>query len=129
MDDLEGFIPKFLKGGWIVTLIGAAGMIARIAVSEDESPVSTVIKNICAAMIASSISWFILEQFEINSMIKAVTYGLVGLNSPELLKGITKISGAFSEDPAKFISNAKKGKVTATKKPVAKKPVRKKPVK
>ena len=98
MDSLEGFIPKFLKGGWIVTLIGAAGMIARLAVSEEENAMNTIIKNISAAMIASSISWFILEQFEINSMIKAVTYGLVGLNSPELLKGITKISGAFSED-------------------------------
>jgi hypothetical protein len=126
MDNLEGFIPKFLKGGWIVTLIGAAGMIARLAVSEEENAMNTVIKNIAAAMIASSISWFILEQFEINSMIKAVTYGLVGLNSPEILKGITKISTSFSDDPAKFISNAKKGKITPTKKVVKKKPVQRK---
>ena len=45
MDNLEGFIPKFLKGGWIVTLIGAAGMIARLAVSEEENAMNTIIKN------------------------------------------------------------------------------------
>ena len=109
MDNLEGFIPKFLKGGWIVTLIGAAGMIARLAVSEEQNAMNTIIKNISAAMIASSISWFILEQFEINSMIKAITYGLVGLNSPELLTGIIKLSTKFSENPSEFISNIRSG--------------------
>ena len=123
MDNLEEFIPKFIKGGWIVTLIGAAGMIARLVVSEEESNTSSVLKNILAAMIASSIAWFILEQFEINSMFKALAYGLVGLNSPELLKGITKISGSFSDNPSAFISNAQKGKITSQKKaPVKRKP-------
>jgi hypothetical protein len=121
MDNLEEFIPKFIKGGWIVTLIGAAGMIARLVVSEEESNANSVLKNISAAMIASSISWFILEQFEMNSMFKALAYGLVGLNSPELLKGITKISSSFSDDPSKFISNAKKGKITSQRKPTTRK--------
>jgi hypothetical protein len=123
MNNLEEFIPKFIKGGWIVTLIGAAGMIARLVVSEDENSLNTIIRNIIAAMIASTIAWFILEQFEISSMIKAITYGLVGLNSPELLKGITKIAQAFSRDPEAFISNVKKGKITSEKKP----PVKRKP--
>jgi hypothetical protein len=123
MNNLEEFVPKFIKGGWIVTLIGAAGMIARLVVSEEENSINSVFRNIIAAMIASTIAWFILEQFEINSMIKAITYGLVGLNSPELLKGITKIAQSFSRDPEAFISNAKKGKITSEKKP----PVKRKP--
>jgi uncharacterized protein (DUF697 family) len=116
MNKLEDIIPEFIKGGWIVTLIGASGMVARLVVSEEENSLQSVIKNIVAAMIASTIAWFILEQFEINSMVKAITYGLVGLNSPELLKGITKIAQSFSNDPEEFISNAKKGKITSTKK-------------
>lgn len=119
--NLEEFIPKFLKGGWIVALIGGAGMIARLVVSEEETPMNIVVKNISAAMIASSITWFVMEQFEMNSMLKAVIYGLVGLNSPELLKGITKISGSFSDDPSNFISNARQGKVTHRKTPVKRK--------
>jgi hypothetical protein len=126
MNNLEDFIPKFIKGGWIVTLIGAAGMIAKLVVSEEENTANSVIRNISAAMIASSISWFILEQFEISSMIKALVYGLVGLNSPEILKGITKISGAFSDDPTSFIANARQGNVTHRKPPVKRKPKTKK---
>jgi len=121
MDNLEGFIPKFLKGGWIVTLIGAAGMIARLAVSEEENAMNTIIKNISAAMIASSISWFILEQFEVPSMYKAITYGLVGLNSPELLTGIVKISTNFANNPTDFIKNIKTGGTPPQKKRIIKK--------
>jgi hypothetical protein len=44
-----------------------------------------------------------MEQFEINSMYKAITYGLVGLNSPEIINGVLKISGQFAADPMSFI--------------------------
>jgi hypothetical protein len=126
MNKLEDIIPEFIKGGWIVTLIGAAGMVARLVVSEEKNSLKDVIKSILAAMIASTIAWFILEQFEINSMAKAITYGLVGLNSPELLKGITKIAQSFSNNPGEFISNAKKGKITSAKKPPVKRNTKKK---
>lgn len=126
MNNLEEFIPKFIKGGWIVALIGASGMIARLVVSEEDTPMNQVVRNIAAAMIASSISWFIMEQFEMNSMLKAILYGLVGLNSPEILKGITKISGSFSDDPSAFISNARQGKITHKETPVKRKITRKK---
>ncbi len=54
-------------------------------------------------MIASLIAWFIMEQFEVNSMYKALAYGLVGLNSPEIINGVLKISGQFASDPMSFI--------------------------
>jgi hypothetical protein len=118
MDNLGKFIPLFFGGGWIVMVIGAAGMLARLATSKNpqEKTASQVISNMVAAMIASVIAWFILEQFEIAAMWKAIVYGLVGLNSPELLSGIIKISTKFSENPGEFISNARSGKITSTKK-------------
>jgi uncharacterized membrane protein YeaQ/YmgE (transglycosylase-associated protein family) len=118
MDNTDKFIVLFLGGGWIVLLIGAAGMIARLATSknpEDKTP-SHILGNIVAAMIASLIAWFILEQFEVNNMYKAIAYGLVGLNSPELLSGIVKISTNFSNNPTQFLSNIKTGGVPPTKK-------------
>ena len=42
-------------------------------------------------------------------MYKAIAYGLVGLNSPELLTGIVKITTGFAEDPTNFIKNIKSG--------------------
>jgi predicted MFS family arabinose efflux permease len=111
MDSLDKFIPLFLDGGWVVLIIGAAGMLARLATSknpEDKNPVQ-VAKNILAAMTASLVAWFTMEQFQIASMYKAIAYGLVGLNSPELLTGIVKITTGFAEDPTNFIKNMKSG--------------------
>ena len=109
MKDLKDFIPSFLSGGWVVLLIGAAGMIARLATSKnpEDKTMSQVFSNIAAAMIASLLAWFILEQFEISSMYKAITYGLVGLNSPEILAGIIKLSTGFANNPTDFIRNFK----------------------
>lgn len=128
MNDLNQFIPLFLDGGWVVLIIGAAGMLARLATSknpEDKNPMQ-VVKNILAAMTASLIAWFVLEQFEIDSMYKAIAYGLVGLNSPELLTGIVKITTGFAEDPTNFIKNIKGGGKPAPKTPTKKKPTKSK---
>jgi predicted MFS family arabinose efflux permease len=127
MNDLNQFIPLFLDGGWVVLIIGAAGMLARLATSkdpEDKNP-AQVVKNILAAMTASLVAWFIMEQFEIASMYKAIAYGLVGLNSPELLTGIIKITTGFAEDPTNFIKNIKSGGKPS--KPVKKKTTKPKP--
>lgn len=124
MDNLSKFIPLFLSGGWIVLLIGAAGMIARLATSknpEDKTP-AQIISNIFAAMVASLIAWFILEQFEVESMYKAIAYGLVGLNSPELLTGVVKISTNFANNPADFLKNIKTGGIPPQKKRIVRKP-------
>ena len=130
MKNLNDFIPEFLNGGWVVLLIGAAGMVARLITSgsTEENNGNGVIKNILSAMITSLLAWFILEQFEINSLYKALIYGLTGLNSPEILKGILKITTAFSNNPGEFISNIKSGKINTPPKRttrVVRKPVRK----
>ena len=131
MKNLNEFIPAFLNGGWVVLLIGAAGMVARLVTSNspEETSANNIVKNIMAAMITSLLAWFILEQFEIDSLYKALIYGLGGLNSPEILKGILKISTSFSNNPGEFISNIKSGKVStppkrttrAVRKPVKRK--------
>ena len=131
MKNLNEFIPAFLDGGWVVLLIGAAGMIARLVTSDspEETSGSNIVKNIMAAMLTSLLAWFILEQFELNSLYKALIYGLGGLNSPEILGGVLKISKAFSNNPGEFLSNIKSGKVqTPTKRPTraVRKPVKRK---
>lgn len=128
MKDLKDFIPSFLSGGWVVLLIGAAGMIARLATSKnpDDKTSTQVISNIGAAMIASLLAWFIMEQFEISSMYKAITYGLVGLNSPEILSGIIKISTGFANNPTEFLRNFKGAEPTKTTRTKPKTSTRKK---
>jgi uncharacterized membrane protein YeaQ/YmgE (transglycosylase-associated protein family) len=116
MAQLQDFIPLFLNGGWIVPMIGAAGMLARLVTSKnsEDKSATQVISNMVASMVASIIAWFILEQFEIGAMYKAIAYGLVGLNSPEILSGIVKLSTKFAENPSEFISNIRNGKLSNT---------------
>lgn len=100
---MDNFIANFLNGGWVVLLIGAAGMVARLVTTNEEQSGSDIVKKMISSMIASLISWFVMEQFEMNSMYKAIAYGLVGLNSPEIINGVLKISGQFAENPMSFI--------------------------
>jgi hypothetical protein len=100
---LEKFIDKFLSGGWVVLLIGAAGMVARLVTTNENQSAGDVVKKMISSMIASLIAFFILEQFEVEPMYKALAYGLVGLNSPEIINGVLKISGQFQSDPMSFL--------------------------
>ena len=100
---MENFIKNFLDGGWVVLLIGAAGMVARLVTTNENQSGGDVAKKMVSSMIASLIAWFVMEQFDVNSMYKAITYGLVGLNSPEIINGVLKISGQFAADPMSFI--------------------------
>jgi len=100
---LNKLISQFLDGGWVVLLIGAAGMIARLVTTSEKLIASDILKKMLSSMIASMIAWFIMEQFEMDSMYKAIAYGLVGLNSPEIIQGVLKISGQFASDPMSFL--------------------------
>jgi uncharacterized membrane protein YeaQ/YmgE (transglycosylase-associated protein family) len=100
---LENFVKNFLDGGWVVLLIGAAGMVARLVTTNEEQSGSDILKKMISSMIASLIAWFVMEQFEVDSMYKALAYGLVGLNSPEIISGVLKISGQFASDPMSFM--------------------------
>jgi uncharacterized membrane protein YeaQ/YmgE (transglycosylase-associated protein family) len=100
---LENFVDNFLGGGWVVLLIGAAGMIARLVTTNENQTGSDVVKKMISSMIASLIAYFVMEQFEVDPMYKAIAYGLVGLNSPEIINGVLKISGQFAADPMSFM--------------------------
>jgi uncharacterized membrane protein YeaQ/YmgE (transglycosylase-associated protein family) len=100
---LEKFVENLLGGGWVVLLIGAAGMVARLVTTNENQTGSDVVKKMVSSMIASLIAYFVMEQFEVDAMYKAIAYGLVGLNSPEIINGVLKISGQFAADPMSFI--------------------------
>lgn len=107
MEPEKSLIKEFFNGGWLIPLIGATGMIARILTSNTRSTFYEQIKKIITAALASGISWFVLEQTDISSLYKAITYGIIGVISPEIISGIVKIGQSFSKNPTKFINNNK----------------------
>jgi hypothetical protein len=103
MEPEKSMIKEFLGGGWVIPLIGAAAMLARLLSAQKKIGIIEYAKKITAAAISSSIAWFILEQTDISSLYKAICYGIIGVISPEIINGIIKLGKKFQEDPEKYI--------------------------
>ena len=103
MEPDKSLLSEFISGGWIVPLIGAGGMLARLLSSGNTLTWVQQLKKILTAAIASLIAWFVLEQTEISSLYKAMTYGIIGVVSPEVIAGIVKLGKRFADNPEKVI--------------------------
>lgn len=103
MEPEKSMIKEFLGGGWVIPLIGAAAMLARLLSTQKKMGIVEYAKKITAAAISSSIAWFILEQTDLSSLYKAICYGIIGVISPEIINGIIKLGKRFQEDPEKYI--------------------------
>jgi hypothetical protein len=84
-------------------MIGAAAMIARLMSAPVKMTLMEQLRRIISAAISSSIAWFILEQTDFSSFTKAVTYGIIGVISPEIIGGLIKLGKMFQNNPEKFI--------------------------
>jgi hypothetical protein len=103
MEPEKSLIREFLSGGWLVPVVGAAAMLARLISSDTNLSIKEQIKKILTAAIASGIAWFVLEQTDVSGLIKAMTYGIIGVVSPEIIDGIVKIGKSFARNPTNFI--------------------------
>jgi len=99
----KDLLMEFLRGGWIVALLGALGMLARTFMDGVKRTCIEQTKRIVAAAICSTIAWFILEQVEVSSLTKAISYGITGVISPEILQGLTLLSKKFAKKPEDFL--------------------------
>ena len=103
MEPEKSLIKEFINGGWIIPLIGAGAMLARLLSSDTKLTWVQQLKKITTAALASLVAWFLLEQTDIPSVYKAVTYGIIGVISPEIITGIVKIGKRFAANPEKFV--------------------------
>ena len=103
MDPEKTIIKEFLNGGWLVPLIGAAAMFARLLSAPNELSIKQQFKRIFTAALASGVAWFVLEQTDISSLTKAITYGIIGVVSPEVISGLVKLANKFERNPFNFL--------------------------
>ena len=103
MEPEKSIIKEFLSGGWLVPLIGAATMFARLLSGDNGLSMKQQFKRILTAAIAAGIAWFVLEQTDVSSLTKAITYGIIGVISPEVISGIVRLAEKFAKNPEKFL--------------------------
>jgi hypothetical protein len=107
IDDEKALLKEFINGGWLITVLGALAMLARLFASANKHTIIDQIKKIIAAAVSSTIAWFILEQTDISSLIKAMSYGIIGVITPEIISGIVKLGKMFSKKPLDVINDLK----------------------
>lgn len=103
MSSEKDLLREFLTGGWIVALLGGLGMLARNLIDGVERSHLEHFKRIIAAAICSTIAWFILEQVDVSSLTKAISYGVVGVVSPEIIQGVTTLAKKFAKKPQDLV--------------------------
>ncbi len=103
MSDEKDLLKEFFTEGWIVALIGALGMLARNLMDGVNRSCKEQLRRIFAAAICSTIAWFVLEQVEVSSLTKAISYGIVGVISPEILQGVIALAKRFAKKPQDFV--------------------------
>jgi len=103
MEPEKSLLKEFINGGWIIPLIGAGAMLARLLSSDTKLTWVQQLKKIVTAALASLIAWFVLEQTDIPSVYKAVTYGIIGVISPEVITGVVKLGKRFAANPEKIL--------------------------
>lgn len=103
MADDKDLLKEFLAGGWLVAIIGAAGMIARLLTDDTKATFAAQVKKIFVASICSIIAWFLLENIEMSSLMKAVIYGVIGVISPEIVTGLIKLGQLFASNPKRIV--------------------------
>ena len=96
----------FKRGGWIVTLLGGAGMLARMLLTDQSSPLIVWIRKCMAACIIGVLCYFALHQVVMPQIYKSILMSVAGMASPELMElVISRINKLNHEKaPAKKIS-------------------------
>jgi hypothetical protein len=104
MEPEKSIIREFLNGGWVITLIGAAAMMVRLVSFGAKMSIFEYLKKIFIASATCSIAWALLDSTDIDTVYKAITYGVIGVISPEFINGLVKLGEKFASDPVRTLS-------------------------
>lgn len=90
VNNFQAAVAAFKSGGWIVSLIGAAAMVGRLLVDEAaDASWQRSLRHVIAAAIFAVIAYFVMFQWELSSLNKAIVQGLCGAVAPELVDWVT----------------------------------------
>lgn len=92
--NFQGAIEDFKKGGWVVSLLGGAGMLARMLLTDQSSRLIVWIRRTLAGSIVGVITYFAVWGQPIDGIYKAIILSVSGAVSPELLEYfISRVKG------------------------------------
>lgn len=84
--DYNEALKDFERGGWLTSLFGGAGMLARLLITDTNSTAIWWIRRIIASVIVGVISYFTLWPMNISGIYKAVILTTSGCACPEIIQ-------------------------------------------
>jgi hypothetical protein len=84
--DLSAAAADFKRGGWIVSLLGALGMMARMILTDERQPVVVWIKRVVAGGIVGVLMYFALHGSDIDPLYKSILFSVSGAIAPDLFE-------------------------------------------
>jgi hypothetical protein len=91
----------FKKGGWIVAILGAAGMLASIMLRDKSYPIKIILKKMFGGGIVGVICYFALHGQDIDPLYKAVICAASGCVAPELINLAKKTVNNYGKKRSK----------------------------
>lgn len=88
--DFASAAHDFKRGGWVVSLLGGAGMLARMLLDDEEHKAIYWIRKIIAGAIVGVITYFALHGTDLSGIHKSIIMSTAGAGSPELMEQVRK---------------------------------------
>lgn len=84
-DELLNAAKDLRQGGWIVSILGAAGALCRLLLTDENIKAVVWIRRICAGGIVAVLGYFVVHG-RIEPLHEAVFYSFCGTAAPELVE-------------------------------------------
>lgn len=84
--DLQSAFTEFKRGGWLIALLGAAGMAARMLLTDRNSSLVIWIRRIIAGAIVGVLAFFATHGSELSPFYKSIICSTSGAVAPELIE-------------------------------------------
>ena len=104
----DKLVAEFLQGGWIAPFIAGMGMTMRLLVDDKTEGFWDLVRKVVLSIIASLTTWLIIKDLILPDWAFAMTYGVIGLVSPEIIMGLLKVGRKFGKDPITFLREWKR---------------------
>lgn len=88
--DFAAAAQDFKRGGWVVSLLGGAGMLARMLLNDESHPVIYYLRKVIAGAIVGVIVYFALYGTDISGLQKSIIMSTAGAGAPEIMENIRK---------------------------------------
>lgn len=88
----------FKRGGWIVSLLGGAGMLARMLLEDEDHKAIFYVRRIIAGSIVGVLAYFTLHGIEMDGLKKSLIMCTAGAFAPEIFEHLRKKYKAGFDD-------------------------------